>query len=756
MDEDENLEAKGGAPPVARRMPKVAKVKNKAPAPMQITAEQLLREAKERELEKVPPPPTQKIQDQDELRDYQLRKRKAFEDEIRKNRTVMSNWIKYAVWEESQREIQRMRSVFERALDVDHRNITIWLKYAEMEMKNKQVNHARNVWDRAVTILPRANQFWYKYTYMEEMLGNVAGARNTFERWMEWEPEEQAWHSYINFELRYKELDRARAIYERFVMTHPAVKNWIKYARFEEKNHYIISARSIYERAVEFYGEDRMDEELFIAFAKFEENQKVSTILMEHDRARVIYQYALKHIPKELCAELYKQYTIHEKKFGDRAAIEDVIVSKRRFQYENEIEANPHNYDVWFDYLRLMEAEGDKEATQEIYERAIANIPPSKNKRHWRRYIYLWINYALWCELDCEDPERTEQVYKWCLEIIPHKVFTFAKVWLLYAQWAIRQKNLNLARKILGTSIGKCPKTKLFRGYIDLEIQLREFDRCRILYEKLLEFSPENCSSWIKYAELEAILGDVDRVRAIFELAINQPRLDMPEVLWKAYIDFEIEQEEYDRVRDLYNRLLERTRHVKVWISFALFERGLETDFGLAQARSIFRRGNEELKKAGEKEERVMLLESWKTMEEEEADEVWLRKVADQMPRKVKKRRKAVTEDGTDAGWEEYYDYIFPDDEVAAPSLKLLALAKQWKKAAPADGEEEEEEEESEEEESGEEEEEGSDGDEDAGEAIEETEKNEEESAGKKDKNEDDADTDLESSSEEEEEEGEG
>ena len=70
-------------------------------------------------------------------------------------------------------------------------------------------------------------------------------------------------------------MDRARAIYERFVMTHPAVKNWIKYARFEEKNHYIISARSIYERAVEFYGEDHMDEELFIAFSKFEENQKV-------------------------------------------------------------------------------------------------------------------------------------------------------------------------------------------------------------------------------------------------------------------------------------------------------------------------------------------------------------------------------------------------------------------------------------------------------------------------------------------------
>lgn len=38
----------------------------------------------------------------------------------------------------------------------------------------------------------------------------------------------------------------------------------------------------------------------------------------------------------------------------------------------------------------------------------------------------------------------------------------------------------------------------------------------------------------------------------------------MPEVLWKAYIDFEIELEEYDRTRQLYQRLLQRTHHVKV------------------------------------------------------------------------------------------------------------------------------------------------------------------------------------------------
>ncbi|PNI39499.1 CRNKL1 isoform 5 [Pan troglodytes] len=657
-----------------QRIPKVAKVKNKAPAEVQITAEQLLREAKERELELLPPPPQQKITDEEELNDYKLRKRKTFEDNIRKNRTVISNWIKYAQWEESLKEIQRARSIYERALDVDYRNITLWLKYAEMEMKNRQVNHARNIWDRAITTLPRVNQFWYKYTYMEEMLGNVAGARQVFERWMEWQPEEQAWHSYINFELRYKEVDRARTIYERFVLVHPDVKNWIKYARFEEKHAYFAHARKVYERAVEFFGDEHMDEHLYVAFAKFEENQK------EFERVRVIYKYALDRISKQDAQELFKNYTIFEKKFGDRRGIEDIIVSKRRFQYEEEVKANPHNYDAWFDYLRLVESDAEAEAVREVYERAIANVPPIQEKRHWKRYIYLWINYALYEELEAKDPERTRQVYQASLELIPHKKFTFAKMWILYAQFEIRQKNLSLARRALGTSIGKCPKNKLFKVYIELELQLREFDRCRKLYEKFLEFGPENCTSWIKFAELETILGDIDRARAIYELAISQPRLDMPEVLWKSYIDFEIEQEETERTRNLYRRLLQRTQHVKVWISFAQFELSSGKEGSLTKCRQIYEEANKTMRNCEEKEERLMLLESWRTFEEEFGTASDKERVDKLMPEKVKKRRKVQTDDGSDAGWEEYFDYIFPEDAANQPNLKLLAMAKLWKK----------------------------------------------------------------------------
>jgi crooked neck len=38
-----------------------------------------------------------------------MKKRKEFEDAIRKNRLVMANWFKYSKWEENQNDIQRSR-----------------------------------------------------------------------------------------------------------------------------------------------------------------------------------------------------------------------------------------------------------------------------------------------------------------------------------------------------------------------------------------------------------------------------------------------------------------------------------------------------------------------------------------------------------------------------------------------------------------------------------------------------------------------
>ncbi|TPX60573.1 hypothetical protein PhCBS80983_g01723 [Powellomyces hirtus] len=661
------------------RQPRPVKVKNKNPAEVQITAEQILRESKERQ-EAGPSVPQQKIADGEELDEHKGRKRKEFEDGVRRNKHGVGNWVKYAVWEESQGEMDRARSIWERALDVDHRNQVVWLRYAEMEMKHKNVNRARNVFDRAVTVLPRCDTFWYKYVYMEELLDNVAGARQVFERWMKWEPSEECWMAYVKMEKRYRELDRARDIFRRFVGIHPQPKNWIKWAKFEESIGKPESARAIYEQCLDMLGEEFIDQNIYVSFAKFETRQK------EIERARVIYKYALQKLAKGQTENLYNVYTQFEKQHGEKQGIEDVIIGKRRLRYEDELSANPRNYDVWFDYVRLEETAGDHDKIREVYERAIAQVPLIAEKRFWRRYIYLWIFYAVWEELEGKDVERTKQVYQQCLKVIPHKLFTFAKVWLLFAKFLIRQMDLMTARKTLGTAIGMCPKERLFKGYIELELQLREFDRVRSLYERYLQWNASNCYAWIKFAELERMLGDTDRSRGIFEIAVEQPVLDMPEVLWKGYIDFEVQETEWAKARTLYDRLLQRTEHVKVWISYANFEFSAMDNGEEAErrevTRKVFTRAYKTLQRRGEsgKEERVVLLEAWRDFEKTSGNKEGLDMVQAKMPRAVKKRRRVVDEEtGEETGWEEYYDYIFPDDETERPNFKLLAIAHEWK-----------------------------------------------------------------------------
>ncbi|KAK3198833.1 hypothetical protein Dsin_022248 [Dipteronia sinensis] len=417
-------------------------------------------------------------------------------------------------------------------------------------MKNKFINHARNVWDRAVTLLPRVDQLWYKYIHTEEMLGNVAGARQIFERWMNWMPDQQGWLSYIKFELSHNEVDRARQIFERFVLCHPKVLAWIRYAKFKMKNGEIGRSRNVYERTVDELADNKEAEQLFVAFAEFEERCKKS------------------------------------------------------------------------ESARLEESLGNNDRIREVYERAIANVPPAEaeEKRYWQRYIYLWVNYALY--------------RSWTWEI-----------------WSGHG---------------------MFIGNNGLQ---------------------RNCYARSKYAELERSLAETDRARAIFELAIAQPALDMPELLWKAYIEFEKSEGEYEGTRALYERLLDRTKHLKVWISYAKFEAfdSKEDDGGsndvdqqkmqsIQRARRIFEKAINYYMSAPElKEERAMLLEEWLNMESSIGELGDASLVQAKLPKKLKRRRQIVSDDGLATGSEEFYDYLFPE-EAQTTNLKILEAAYKWKK----------------------------------------------------------------------------
>ncbi|KIM44978.1 hypothetical protein M413DRAFT_442944 [Hebeloma cylindrosporum] len=680
-------------------------VKNRTPAAIQITAEQLLREAQERQ-ETAFRAPQQRVEDFEELQEYRGRKRKEYEERIRRTRGSIKEWLQYANWEASQNEIARSRSIFERALDVDPRSTQLWLSYTEMELKSRNVQHARNLFDRAVTLIPRIDQLWYKYVYLEELLQNVPGARQVFERWMHWEPDDKAWQAYIKLEERYQELDRASALYERWVAVRPEPRVWDKWGKFEEGRGRPDKAREVFQAALEFYGDDK--EQVTKAQAVFSAFAKMETRLKEYERARVIYKFALDGIPRTDSASLYASYTKFEKQHGTRSSVENTVYVKRRIQYVEELQHNAQNYDVWFDYTRLEESiyqdgttleeqDAARGRVREVYERAVAQVPPGSEKKHWRRYIFLWLNYALFEEIEVKDFTRAREIYQATIKLVPHKVFTFAKLWVMFAKFEIRRHDLGTARKILGTAIGMCPKEALFKGYIDLEIELREFDRARALYQKYLEFDPANSSAWAKYAELETQLQDFPRARAVFELGVTQ-ELHMPEVLWKAYIDFEVEEGDRELARSLYERLVSLSGNLKVWVSYAMFEaepipiprdeRDEEEEDEEERkvvpgdpilARHVFERGYQAQKSKGLKQERVALLEVWKNFERKYGTPEEVAKVDAMMPatavrRNIDKETGQVIED-----WE----FVFPDDqqENNPSSFKFMQMARAWKMA---------------------------------------------------------------------------
>ena len=118
-------------------------------------------------------------------------------------------------------------------------------------------------------------------------------------------------------------------------------------------------------------------------------------------------------------------------------------------------------------------------------------------------------------------------------------------------------------------------------------------------------------------------------------------------------------------------------------MSFAQFERRAA---GLAAAAEVYAEAEAHCREAGLRDERALLLESWRELETEGGDADRLAAVEAKQPKRLKKKRAVVGDDGEDGGWEEYVDYVFPEEQSKAPSLKILEMAQKWKKQKTGDG----------------------------------------------------------------------
>lgn len=624
---------------------------NKTAASIQITADQLILESVSRMRDR-PRLPELEHQSQAELEDERFKRRQAWELNVRRNLCSYHTYIRYARWEESLNELEKARSVFERGLEFSRfREPEVWICYIDMELRHKQISYARNLMERSVTILPRHDPFWLKYAHVEESLGNIEGTRRIFQRWIAWEPPTHAFLCFVEFEARVREFTRARSVFERLLIVHPYADSYLRYADFEIKLKQPARARKIFERGLEFLGEENIDEKLIITFAEFEEKED------EIERARALYKYALDKLPENRTRELYPSYLQFEKRFGGQKQIEDAVVEKKRLQYQQALEEDPYDYDTWFELCELLQDIEDVEVIRATYEKAASNVPQEKKeKQQWSRYVLLCIKYAIFEEKTAKSPENARKVYHSLIDKIPHKKFTFSRLWVLYAYFEVRQGNLNTVRTILGFAIGTCPRSAIFDAYIEIESILGEKENVRKLYDQYTKLIPNDVRGWVMYAQFEYQENNVQKARDLFEEAIESEQVEKIDHLWAYYIQFETETGNVENIRKLYRRSISANNKLSLWKGFIYLE--AENCNDIDEARKLF--DEAELSFAEDREEKKKLREFRVVFEERYGDVESRKEAEDKLPK--------VNEDGT---------LLFPEEDEAS-RMNILEAANAW------------------------------------------------------------------------------
>ena len=632
----------------------ITKIKDKTPNPHQMTAEQLISDHEIHKLDNITMP-IQTTLDSEEVEGYKNKKRKEFEESLRRQRFHLGLWIRYAEWEGTLQEFRRARSIFERALDVSPNTPSLWMRYVEFEMKNKFLNHARNIFERATTYMPRVDQFWYKYIYMEEALGNYQKAREIFKKWTDWNPIPEAWIAYSTFEMRMKEYHNSRVIMYEFLDKNPKIESYLLVAKFEERSARFKNSRQICERAFKEIGNEAINEEFLLYWTKLEEKTK------EIERAFQLFEFGLKNLPDANSDRLKSEFVRFKAKFGKENDISEIVFEKRRRIYRAKLEQNNRDFESWMSLAMLEQEANNFENMFSVLTQSHQFQPQSTHKGDWKKYVFMFLVHAGLVEEIESNSGRSIAILEECIQLIPHKNFSFSKVWIELAKIYIRRDDIQAARLVLGRAIGNHPSLKVFQFYLEIESKLGNFDRCRKLHERNIELNPNSSDNWIAYFNLEVEIGEYERARKIIRQTLDLSFLDNLELVWKTAIDFEIGQQNDLEVAHLYNTLLERTKHVKVFVSFALF---YFSNSQFDKMRSTFEEAEVLYRKEKMNEERAIVVDNWFNCELQIGEKEHIQNVQSKLPKKIKKQRVLGEGDSiydNDVQIEEYIEYVFND-----------------------------------------------------------------------------------------------
>lgn len=694
-------------------------VKNKLAAPIQITVEQILKESYSGSENNIGSSKSLSrlyesfnFRDADELEDYRIRKRKEFEDSIRRKRWKISLYLSYAKWESLQNNIANSRSILERAIIVNYENARVWREYIKLEITSGNINNARNLFERATHLLPRVEEFWIKYVQMELVLKNYINVRHIYKKWIAWRPGQDVYIQYSKFEEECGQVGAAREIMRELVSSHPDERSFLEYVRFEHKHKNLLSAEEIVGMLADAFSaiKDAQITHTFFSSVSdmlIEEKRLDEAIKLCIEGARLLKDEHSVQILRDKLFRLYKMRT-------DQRPDENAEwISHKLQHYRNELLSRPRDFDLLFDYAIFVFQYLELDSVLHEFEHVILSID-ANSVLDWEKYFYSCLLFTYFFEVNQDaNSSNIHKMYNRFIQLIKsyhasqaaktqvtvtdsEQNSTLARVFIYFSSHQLRNGDLNSARKILGIGLGRSPCAKLFDHYISLESKLGNFDRCRVLFTKYIEFDPISSGSWIKYMQFEYGLREVKRVIGIAEAAISMPELDSPEIVWQYYIELMINEKNIDLADDIYRRLLEKTQHIQVVMDYSTFIVARLRDHKMN--REFILDILDKYKKRGMDYQRSVVLKYWLALEEslfekniDGESRQWATIIKRLLPKTLvddnSKKRSYVFE-------EETYDFVHLTSADAVTEsqasskpksssvpMSLMHAAKQWKKA---------------------------------------------------------------------------
>ncbi|VDM38472.1 unnamed protein product [Toxocara canis] len=283
---------------------------------------------------------------------------------------------------------------------------------------------------------------------------------------------------------------------------------------------------------------------------------------------------------------------------------------------------NPHNAHEWLNRVQLYE--GNKAKQVETYEEAVRTVQP---KLQTGKLSNIWISFAKFYEREKQlndafsaqfEANIARAIFEKGLEPAYCKVDDLATVWCEYAEFELRHREPERARKLMQRATAAPPRRshyfdesepvqyrvykslKVWSLYADIEEAFGTLESCQKVYERIIDLRIATPQIIINYAKFLEENEYFENSFKAYEKGIALFKWPVVNEIWTVYLTKFLKRyggKKLERARDLFEQCLE-TCPPKFAMKLYLLYAKLEEEHGLPRhAMNIYNRATSAVEK---------------------------------------------------------------------------------------------------------------------------------------------------------------